>query len=218
MPPVKATLPFSARSYNHVICRWACRSCQPSDVPTKPADRASQPVEQAEGEGAAIALGKQHRAAVEVPHPCRVVAAVVGEVRREQHEQAVVAGRAGERREARALEQDRAARVGDDLLLDPVAVLRAGVHQPVGRDPLEQAGRLVPRITLLLGEEVAAVGHDQPEVSRAGLVHAREVDLVEDAVAQREPHRGCPERARCRARSWRWTSSGDRGRASPARR
>ena len=43
------------------------------------------------------------------------------------------------------------------------------------------------RIALHLAPEPGAVGHDEPEVPHLRRVHPRPVDLVEDAVADREP-------------------------------
>ena len=51
------------------------------------------------------------------------------------------------------------------------------------------------RVALLLGEKIAAVGDDQPDVAGAGRVEARIVDLAQGAVAGREP-----DAARCAQR------------------
>src|SRR5207247_6910082 len=92
-----------------------------------------------------------------------------------------------ERREAGLLQDGVAPGIGEDLLLDPVALLRAGVHKPVSRDTLGQVGHLLPGVALLLGEEGMAVSDEHAQVARAGLIDAREVDLIEDPVAEREP-------------------------------
>ncbi len=42
-------------------------------------------------------------------------------------------------------------------------------------------------MTLLFGEEATAVGHNQAKVAYAGLVNSGKINLIEDAMAQREP-------------------------------
>jgi len=42
-------------------------------------------------------------------------------------------------------------------------------------------------MAFFLGEEAHAVGHDEAEVTNLGLVGSREVDFVEDPVAERVP-------------------------------
>src|SRR5512135_186415 len=77
--------------------------------------------------------------------------------------------------------------VGEDRLLDPVAPLSVGTGQPERGDPLLEPGDLVPGVPLLFREERAAVGDDHPQVAGAGQIDAWIVDLVDDAVTQREP-------------------------------
>jgi hypothetical protein len=85
------------------------------------------------------------------------------------------------------LQDHVALRVGDDALHDPVAFLDAGVGEPVGRHAVFQRGHAMMRVPLLLGEEGAPVRHQHAEVARACLIHARVIDLVENAVANGEP-------------------------------
>jgi len=42
-------------------------------------------------------------------------------------------------------------------------------------------------MALLFGEKPAAIGDDQTEVASAGLIDAGKIDLIENAVAEREP-------------------------------
>jgi hypothetical protein len=43
-------------------------------------------------------------------------------------------------------------------------------------------------VALLFGEESTAISDDQAEVASAGLIDAREIDLIENAVTEREPN------------------------------
>lgn len=52
-------------------------------------------------------------------------------------------------------------------------------------------------IAFFLGEKLRAVGDDQPHVADAGLINARVINLVKNAVAQREPDMALV--AECRA-------------------
>jgi len=65
----------------------------------------------------------------------------------------VVGQGALERYKASALQDDLAARVGDDFFFQAIAPLQAGVGQPVGRRPFGQVGDHRPRVALLLREE-----------------------------------------------------------------
>ena len=56
------------------------------------------------------------------------------------------------------------------------------------RHTVLQPHQFAAAITLLLGEEAGTVGHDEAEVARAGLIDPRVIDLVQDAVAEREPN------------------------------
>ena len=131
----QATLPSSARSYSQVISPCSVRSCQPSDVADE-AGRTLQP-----GRGAAqrqrrapSRCGEEHRLALCVADPGGVARALVAQVRREQHVEVIVVQLALQRREARALQDDVSLRIGQDLLLDPVAAFRVGVGEAVERD------------------------------------------------------------------------------------
>jgi hypothetical protein len=126
----------------------------------------------AEGEGVAVTLGEEQRDAFVIADPRRVACAPVAQVRRQQHEEPVRLDSPPERREAGPLQHHVAAGVGQNLLVDPITPLRAGVARAVGRNALGQAGHVMAGMALLLREEVAAVGHDQPEVPGARMVEA----------------------------------------------
>jgi hypothetical protein len=43
-------------------------------------------------------------------------------------------------------------------------------------------------MAFLFGEELAAIGDNQPKVAGAGLVDPGKIDFIKDAVTQREPN------------------------------
>jgi len=47
-------------------------------------------------------------------------------------------------------------------------------------------------VPLFFGEKAGAIGNDQALVARAGLVYPREINLIQDAVAEGEPHATVP--------------------------
>ncbi len=98
----------------------------------------------------AVALGEQHRAPLEVADPRRVARAAVAQVRRGEREERVVGDRAAEGGELHALQHHLAPRVGDDLLLDPVAPFTAGVRQPERGNAVGKRDDFVLRVALLL--------------------------------------------------------------------
>ncbi len=153
------------------------------------ADRAGLPRHRA-GERERDALpagGEQHGRALVVADPGGIVRARIDEVRREQREQAVVGDVADQRLEGHLLDQHLAARIGDDLLLDAPAPVLRRVEQVIGRHAVLEHADLVVGVALLLGEIAVRGGDEEAEVARAGGIDARIVDLVEDAVAEREP-------------------------------
>src|SRR6185437_1098269 len=78
-------------------------------------------------------------------------------------------------------------RIGQGLLLDAIAAVPADVGQCERRHACSQPANAGVSVTLLLGEVCAAVRDDQSQVAHAGLVDPRVIDLVESAVAEREP-------------------------------
>ena len=166
------------------VCGQVLPAIRHPDEPGRP----HQPVRRTgQRQGAALAFSEQHGPTLVLTDPRRVVAAAVGQMRCEQNVKAIVARRALQRHEARALQHDRPRRVGQDLLFDAIAALEAGVRQPERRDPVGQPRDLMSGMALLLRDETAAIGDDEAQVAGAGLVHAWIVDLVEDAVAHGEP-------------------------------
>ena len=140
-----------------------------------------------ESECTRAAFGEEHRDALIGSDPGGVAVTAVAEVRGEEHVHVVLIEPARERHKPRSLEHRVSPRISQDLLLHTKAPLQTGIRHPVGGDTLGEGHDLRPCVALLLGEELAPVGDDESEVARARLIHAREVDLVEDPVAQREP-------------------------------
>lgn len=130
---------------------------------------------------------KQDRPSLVVADPGGVGHAGVDQMRRQQRVDAVVGVCAAQRREADFLQQNRMFRIRNDALFDPVG--GGGVDQPVGGHPILERLEAVHGIALFFREIEAGAGDDQSHVSGAGAVEAGIIDLVEDAVADREPDR-----------------------------
>ena len=156
-----------------------------------------------ERQRAAIAFGVQHGDALVVADPGGVSGAVIGEMGREQRVEAVVRQRSLQRGESDALKHHVGRGIGHDVFLDQIpAVDRRVVQVERGNAGTDlRHDRL--RVPLFFRHIGRAVGHHQAEIARAGRVDARIVDLVEDAVAQREPHtaRGAERRAEAALRA-----------------
>ena len=108
-------------------------------------------------------------------------------MRGEDGHQGIVGEGALEGDEADALQHDFPRGVGEDLLFDAVPLLTAGVRQAERGYALGKGDDGVVGVTLLFGQPALAIGDDESQVADAGLVDAGVVDLVENAVAKREP-------------------------------
>ncbi len=113
------------------------------------------------------------------------MSAAVDQMRGEQGEQAQRLGGALQPDE---LQQGGVAGVGDHALDDAVAPIDVGVGKLVGGDAVLQRFDNETAISFFFREEPAVVGDQQAEIAGAGLIDARVVDLVQDAVAEGEPH------------------------------
>src|SRR5262249_46878867 len=71
---------------------------------------------------------------------------------------------------------------------DAIAALGAGALDDKCGHAVSHGADFATRVALLLGEEALTVGDDEAEIPGAGLVDAGIIDLVEDAVADREPN------------------------------
>ncbi len=146
-------------------------------------------------QGVAVPPREKHGHALVIAAPGRVAGAAVVQMRGEQDVEPVALGGAGQGLETDALEEHGAGRVREDLLLDSVAALPAGVLHAVERDALLGEGDGALGVALLLREKGFPVGDDELEVPDAGRIEPGKVDLVHDAVAQRVPERaGAPRR------------------------
>src|SRR5262249_23687405 len=153
-----------------------------TDRPRAPRRRA------AERQRIAASRGEEHLAPLMVGEPSGVVRTAIYEVRREEGVEAVVASLAALGLEAYMLENDIAARIGKHELFDDIAAVARHVAQREGGHAIIHRPDRTRGVTLLFREIAAAVGDDEAEIARAGIVDTGIVDLVENAVAQREPH------------------------------
>ena len=92
-----------------------------------------------------------------------------------------------ERLEGNLLQQSFAPRIGNDVLFDPVAAVRCRVDEPKRRNALLDHVDFMNGVSLLFGKIAVPVGDDQTHIARTGGVDARIVDLVQNAVTDREP-------------------------------
>ncbi len=162
-------------------------SCQPSDAPTNPTDIFLPPRRRSQAQRSAIVLGEKHGDAFIVADPTCVAVSAVGQMRREQGKQSIVGEPTPQRFKTNLLQYHVAIRIGEYLFVDAVSSGNVGVGQLVYRDA-GFAGTVLERaMPLFFRKEFAPVGHDESHIACASLVHPREVDFVENAVAQREP-------------------------------
>src|ERR671914_2873527 len=93
-----------------------------------------------------------------------------------------------EGKETDALQNYISARVSQDLFLDAVPPLLAGIDQAIGWHSWLYIGDFRKGMTFLLGEEATlSISDDQPQVPGAGLINARIINLIQNSVAQGEP-------------------------------
>ena len=146
-----------------------------------------------------VPLGEEHRRALVVTHPRRVAASSVGEVWSQQHVKPEISQRALERHETNTLKHHVAPRVGQYFFLDSIATINGRVQNPIRRNSWRDLQGLRPGIPFFLREECLPIGHDETKVARACVIDAWVVDLVEDPVAQREPHPAVATHSRAEA-------------------
>src|SRR5579863_5340802 len=94
---------------------------------------------------------------------------------------------ASERLKRYALKHDVAARIGEHQFFDPITTLVTDTADDKRRHAFGDRMNGTLRIALLFREETMPIGNDEAQIPRACLIDPRIVDLVEDAVAQREP-------------------------------
>src|SRR6266496_3682735 len=109
-------------------------------------------------------------------------------MRRKQCEKAVTRKAAPEGFEPDPLQHHIAVWVAKDFFADAVTARQIRIGQLKRRDTRRKWPVLEPAVPLFFGEESQPVGHDKAHIASAGLIHPRKIDLVQNAVAQREPH------------------------------
>ena len=123
--------------------------------------------------------------------PASVAISHIGKMRRQQRMEAVVVQVSLERHKANFLQQHVSPRIRQHFLFDLfdlVAAFHGVVGQFVGGDSWFDRKVAEGTMSLLLGEESAAVGDNQAEVAGAGLIDSGEIDFIENAMTQREPN------------------------------
>src|SRR5579871_6731305 len=126
---------------------------------------------------------KEHRKSLVVANPSGIAVSEIGEVRRQQGEQAVVGKLSLQRLKPYFLQDHIPVRIAKYLLMDPVTARVAGILQAKRGDSRLERPVLERAMTFLFGEEITATRHDETHVTGAGLVHAWEIDFVQNTVA-----------------------------------
>ena len=81
-------------------------------------------------------------------------------------------------------------RIHSDFFDEAIAPLPVGIREPVKQRVLFQAFGLVEQVTPLLVAERFTIRDQKLQVARVRRIHMRKIDLVDDAVAEREPDAG----------------------------
>src|SRR5579863_76460 len=139
------------------------------------------------GKRCSSALGKEHRHTLVIVDPGRIAGALIHRVRRQKRIKPIVGYGASERLKRYALKHDVAARIGEHQFFDPITTLVTDTADDKRRHAFGDRMNGTLRIALLFREETMPIGNDEAQIPRACLIDPRIVDLVEDAVAQREP-------------------------------
>ena len=126
---------------------------------------------------------------------------MVGEVRREQGVESIIAQAPLLCLEANHLEYRILAGVGEDGLLDPIARPLARVDEPIERNARRRVLDPMLGVVALRREETVPFGNHQSEVADARVVDAGVIDLGEDAPPEREPDEALGRRVRGQRRA-----------------
>src|SRR5947209_19616680 len=70
---------------------------------------------------------------------------------------------------------------------DPITAIRLGIGQPVEDTIAFRILNLVIEVTLFFVAKCFAIRNKKLEIARVRLVHMRIINLVDDAMAEREP-------------------------------
>ena len=135
----------------------------------------------------AVTLREKHRHALPLADPGAVAVAEVVDVRRQQREDRVIGHLAPQRLKMDGLQENIALCIGEDGLDDAITASQAIARDAITRHALSERGYPRTRVSLLLREEILAVGNDEAQVARVGLIQSRKINFVDDAVREREP-------------------------------
>ena len=78
-------------------------------------------------------------------------------------------------------------RIGQELLDQVIPPIALGVDQPVEEAVVLRVLNPIVQITLFLVTKCLAIADEEFEITRVGLVHGREVNLVDDPMTQGKP-------------------------------
>ena len=135
-----------------------------------------------------LALGMKQFVAADFRTPTGVARAVTREVRSQQRvETQLAAQRFIEHFELGVHEQHRPMRIGEDVLDEPVAPVALRIGEAVEKTIAFRVFDPVIQVALFLVAKCFAVADQKLKIARVGLVDVRVIDLVDDAVAEREP-------------------------------
>jgi len=87
-------------------------------------------------------------------------------------------------------QQNRRMRVHDDFFDEVVAAFEVGVDEAVKQRVLLRVFGLVKQVAPFLVAERFAVGNEKLQVAGVGRIDMWKINLVDDAVAEREPESG----------------------------
>ena len=92
--------------------------------------------------------------------------------------------------QARVHQQNRRVRIDDDFLDEAIAALAVRVGEPIEQCVLLRVFDLMQQVAPFLVTERFAIGDEELEIAGVGQIHIRKIDLVHDAVTEREPNAG----------------------------
>ena len=72
--------------------------------------------------------------------------------------------------------------IAENFFVDAIATVEAAVGELIVRDARLVSNVLVGAMALFFGEVAVTVSNDESEIAGAGLIDARKIDLVENAV------------------------------------
>ena len=91
-------------------------------------------------------------------------------------------------RKSRLLQNDVPVRVSKNFFFNAVFAPKFCVNQTKSGNAWLERSNFKFAVALFFGEKTLAVGDEQAHVSGTSHIDAREINFIEDAVAQREPY------------------------------